>query len=310
VRLRALAFLLVLATRAAAQNGVEDPTSDTPLRHPDFIHENPQRGHFKFRPKKKGGPTPYNCLAHAKGHDDVWIQPGTAMTTIKGGKGAQTATMAQIMADNGCALLACATPPEDTTCPAGAQLVWLVYHLAANAPVPRGLPADHLWVHAMRKAPDGWTSKNGDYTKHDQVPDPHQLVDDQYPPYPGEQEVIRCACCPIPAGSGTVVVPTTITQSTITTTTTTTTTIPGLAVLLSHQLSTDFPVNAVVCLNRITDSHVAGHQACPGDHLHAHVPSVGILILRNGVQDGRFPDPDSLGCGYGLVFAYHHCPPP
>jgi hypothetical protein len=306
VRLRAPIVLLLLAAASAyAQNGVEDPKSDTPIRHPDFIHENPQRGHFKFRAKKRGGPAPYNCLAHAKGHDDVWIQPGTSITGIKGAKGAQTATMAQIMADNGCAVAPCGTPAENTTCPAGSQLVWLIYHLPATMPVPPGLPPDHLWVHAMRKAADGWTSKNGDYTKHDQVPDPHRLVDDQYPPYGGHQEVIRCACCPIPAGSGTVVVTTTTSSST------TTTTIPGRAVLLSHALSTNFPVSAVVCLNRVSNGFEGAHQiGCPGQHLHAVDPDVGILVLRNGVQEGPFPDPDRTGCGYGLTFTYHNCPPP
>jgi hypothetical protein len=303
--MRAVLLAVLVATAADAQNGVEDPNSDTPIRHPDFIHENPQRGYFKFRKKKRGGPEPYNCLAHAKGHDDVWIQPGTAILGIRGAKGARTATMAQIMADNGCAVLPCATPPEDTACPPPSQLVWLVYHLPAGAAVPAGLPADHLWVHAMRKAPDGWTSKNGDYTKHDRVPDPHALVDDQYPAYPGTQEVIRCACCPIPAGTGTVVATTTPA------TTTTSSTVPGPAVLLSHTLSASFPVNAVVCLNRITDGVQGQHQnGCPGLHLHAVDPGVGIRILRNGAQEGPFPDPNPTGCGYGLVIAYHDCPPP
>lgn len=312
---RTLLLLMALACDPAAAQapygGVEVPGSDTPIKRPDFIHENPQPGYFKFSKKKGSAAEPYNCLANAKGHRDVWVQPGTAMTGLKGGKGAQTATMAQILAANGCTVVPCAAPPETTMCTPPLQLVWLTYHLPAGATVPAGLPPDTNWVHAMRKAPDGWTSKDGDYVRHDCVTDPYALLRDQYPPYPGNQEVIRCACCPIQdtstaCGSTTTTTPGAATSTSTTTQpgATTTTTMLGQAVMLQQTLSPAFPSGATVCLQRIAGGRLAEHMAgCSGLHLHAATPA-GITIDGTG----PYPDPDEPGCGYGRIVAAS-CPP-
>jgi hypothetical protein len=286
-------FALVAAVFAQEYPGEEVPGTRTPIAIGDPVDSVPQRGHIKFKPRKKGGPTPYNCLAQAKGHTDVWIQPGGDVRRKPGGANAPVATMQEILADNGCTIVACADPPESTMCPPPAQLVWLVYGAPKDYadPPPDRLPPDDYWLHAMRRTPDGtWTSKDGTFPTHDGITDPNAVVPFNVGRYT-ERYLIRCVCCPIP---GTVATTTTAGVGT-----TTSTAPQGQAVLLDQPLGST-PAGTTVCLNRLQGEYVVEQHAggCSGlPHLHSYTTGISVV----GVAEGPFPDPNVSGCGYGRV---------
>lgn len=318
--------LAVLAQDADDYPGTEVPGTRTPIAFESAVLGSPQRGYVRFAPRTAGGPSPWNCLAHAKGKTGIWIQPGDGARGKPGGAVVQVATMSEILADNGCTIVPCADPPEATACPPPAQLVWLVYGLPKNTPKPAAeqLPDDDYWLHAMRRTPDGtWTSKDGERERRDGIRDPYAVLP-FYFNLPGEQRVIRCACCPMP---GDVLPPSTIPVSTtssstprpdatVTTTstpsssTTTTTTGPlGQAVRLDHPLGPNRPAGSIICLNRLVGGYqVEGHRAgCDGLHLHS-IPEIGLVVLVGDRQEGPYLDPNPTGCGYGrIVLAV--CPP-
>lgn len=317
-----LALGLLAPVRAQEYPGDKVPGTETFIAVGDPVLASPQRGYVKYQPKKKGGPSPWNCLAHAKGKRDIWIEPGAGARRKPGGSVVQPATMAQILADNDCAIVPCADPPEATRCPPPTQLVWLLYETpkGSPAPAPAALPDDDYWYHAMRQTPDGtWTSKDGVQAQHDNIRDPYAVL----PFYPIMRLLIRCACCPIPPGTGpatsTTLVPTTsstttapdstvvVSSTTVTTTTSaTTTTDPRLsqAVRLDSPLGPSLPAGSVVCLDRIVGGYeVEGHgPGCDSLHLHG-IPGLGIIVLVGGAQEGPFLDPNPNGCGYGRIVA-------
>ncbi len=287
--------LAALPVRAQDYPGAEVAGTKTLIAIGDPVDAVPQRGHIRFRPRRRGGPTPYNCLAHAKGHDDVWIQPGADVRKKPGGANAPIATMLEILADNGCTVVACADPPESTPCPEPAQLVWLIYGVpkAYADPPADALPPDDYWIHAMRRTPDGtWTSKDGTFPRHDRITDPYAVLPFNVGPFT-ERQVIRCVCCPLPGA-----VPATTTGGVPTTSTTA---LQGEAVRLDQPLSST-PAGTAVCLNRIVGGYLVEQHAggCDGArHLHADVGGIGLVV--GGTVEGPFPDPNPSGCGYGRI---------
>lgn len=291
------ALVLALAGVAGADDypGEEVPGTKTPIEIGDRVVGSPQRGYITFAPRKKGGPTPWNCLAHAKGHPGVWIQPGSGARTKPGGGAVQVATMQEILGDNGCTVVPCATPPEGTNCPPPQQLVWLIYSLPKAMPTPPEgtLPPDDYWLHAMRKTPEGWTSKDGAQERRDKIGDPYPVLDFYFLGTGDERKVIRCACCPIPGVTSTTSVGGPATTTTLQT---------GQAVRLGHTLAPGLQAGTDVCLARITGGHVGEHASgCEGRHLHA--VDAGIMVDGGG----PYPDPEPTGCGYGLIVSAN-CP--